>query len=365
MAANTTNTEFSAEFFDGQTAASRAVIFKIAPDHFQVFEQTADLVIKGSYSGLELASPRQAGQPLRVKHSSLPAARILIHNSVAIADLLTLAPQLDGKVRPKRVLKTIGVIAAGFACLALFGYLLLTVAPGLVARQIPETWRDRLGEHVETSVIKSNKACSNAAGRTALNQLVRAVTGDQFDDLKLRVKVVDLPMVNAFAVPGGRIVMTGKLISKASGPDEVAGVFAHELGHVVLHHPEAAFVRIMGLQLILSLASGGTGPELIGNVASLMAVLSYSREAETQADLFAVKQLRRQGIGTKGFRAFFARIMKKDRSLLGGSLGGMGDILSTHPGTEERIEAIDPSKDGKTRSILTTKQWRDLKNICK
>ena len=62
----------------------------------------------------------------------------------------------------------------------------------------------------------------------------------------LRVRVYDIPIKNAFALPGGHIVITRGLLREATDPEEVAGLLAHEVGHVARHHPEAQMIRIAG-----------------------------------------------------------------------------------------------------------------------
>jgi predicted Zn-dependent protease len=109
------------------------------------------------------------------------------------------------------------------------------------------------------------------------------------------------------------MVMSAGLIAKAQSPDEVAGVLAHELGHVALRHPEAAIVRVYGLQAIISIFTAGQGAETISSVAGILALLSYSREAEEEADAYASKVMDRAQIDPKGLRTFFTRCLSAPR----------------------------------------------------
>ena len=180
------------------------------------------------------------------------------------------------------------------------------------------------------------------------------------------VEVVQLPVVNAFALPGGRIIVSGKLIAEAKSPEEVAGVLAHELGHVYYRHPEAQFTRLMGMQLLLTLATGTSGGDALGGLAGLLTILRYSRAAEAQADDFARRLMAEGGIDPSGLRDFFTRMQEKSGGAsTGGILSGIGSMLSSHPGTAERIASIKPLPPGKARIVLSAQAFHDLKAICR
>jgi len=174
-----------------------------------------------------------------------------------------------------------------------------------------------------------------------------------------------MKMMNAFAVAGGRITLTRGLLKEAGSPDEVAGVVAHELGHVGHLHPEAALVRIMGLQLLISLVTGGGDGETLGSLAGFATLLSYSRAAEEEADQFAQKVLDQSKIDTAGLIDFFKRVKKLEgKQRKESKTKSFFSMLSTHPGTDERIAKLKPLPKGVAIEVLTPLEWRALKGIC-
>ena len=193
------------------------------------------------------------------------------------------------------------------------------------------------------------------------------VSSDSLPDAPpFSVEVVALPVVNAFALPGGRIVVSARLIAEARRPAEVAGVLAHELGHVYYRHPEAQLVRVMGMQLLLTLATGSSSGDALGGLAGLLAILRYSRTAEAQADAFATRLMAQGHIDPTGLRDFFVRMQKKmGGKTSGGLLSGIGDMLATHPGTGERIAIIKPLPPGEAREVLSPEAFAALKAICR
>jgi len=163
-------------------------------------------------------------------------------------------------------------------------------------------------------------------------------------DTKFTFTVLDTPIVNAFALPGGYVYITRGLLALADNEAEVAGVLAHEIGHVTARHSAerygqtmAANVLGLGLELLL-----GHGPatDIYGAVAGV-ALRSYSREQEYESDLLGVRYMARAGYDPGAMASFLGRLQAHSRfeSELRGGPGKSDqfEILQTHPRTADRI----------------------------
>lgn len=152
--------------------------------------------------------------------------------------------------------------------------------------------------------------------------------------------VVDSPVVNAFAVPGGHVVVFTGLLKSAQTPEEVAGVLAHETQHVLQRHSLRAMVQAIGWQAVVSLALGNIGGGMAEELATQLGTLEFSRSQESDADAKGVILLKQAQISPEGMLSFFERMSKQEGSQLA--------ILSTHPPSDERLAAL--------REILHTQE---------
>ncbi|ULR43437.1 M48 family metallopeptidase [Rhizobium sp. K102] len=142
---------------------------------------------------------------------------------------------------------------------------------------------------------------------------------------------------NAFALPDGNIVITDELVELAGGDDEmITGVLAHEVGHVEYKHSLRQLYRAAGVAGLVMLIAGdvGSGVEDILTQGGGLLALSYSRSAEAEADRRSVELMRKAGMDPVAIARFF--------DLLETKLGDHSrtSMLSTHPGTPERKQAI-------------------------
>jgi Zn-dependent protease with chaperone function len=355
---------FEARLFDGETASSRGVDVSLLSGGLEITDRDSGKVRLWTLSGLEAVDPPQPGFDLRLKHLSEPGSRLVVPAGGAARALVEAAPHLGRRVHPQKVVRHLLIAGAFVFALLAAGYLVLSLLPQTVADVMPESLRERLGALAERSLIEDAAACTAPSGLKAMEALKARLAGSLPEAPPFSVDVVELPVINAFALPGGRIIVSGRLIREADSPEEVAGVLAHELGHVAYRHPEAQFVRIMGLQLVLTLATGTSGGDTLGGLAGLLTILRYTREAERQADAFATRLMAEGRIDPMGLRDFFGRVRKMQGGSPGGVLSGIGDIFSTHPGTEGRIEAIEPLPEGTAREVIAPETFRELKAIC-
>lgn len=158
------------------------------------------------------------------------------------------------------------------------------------------------------------------------------------------VTLLNSPVVNAFALPNGRIYVTRGLVALANDRSEIASVIAHEIAHVTARHAVERAELQQRSELVGRVVSQVLGDPVAGaavQVQSRVTIASFSRQQELEADLIAVRAIAAAGFDPYGASRFLASLQRTttQRAMLTGERGARGlDILSTHPSTAERIQ---------------------------
>lgn len=249
------------------------------------------------------------------------------------------------------------------ATIAVLALALLSLAPlsGLAARLLPADTGAASSDAVIDSLAASHRRCGGEPGLQALDTLTTrlAQAGDRDPP---QVTVVDWSLVNAFALPGGRIVLTNGLIQKAEDGSEIAAVLAHEIAHVVHRDPMTGWIRQEGVSLVLAVLFG---QEAAGSIASSLTGsllnATYTRDQEDRADHTALDLLAATGIRADGGRAFFERLRHRARD---DTLGSLLTLMDTHPGGDDRADLFAGAKTGDGPG-LDAAQLAAVKLICR
>jgi predicted Zn-dependent protease len=158
--------------------------------------------------------------------------------------------------------------------------------------------------------------------------------------VKWNVNVIDDPKtVNAFATPGGYLYVYSGLLLAAGNPAEVAGVLAHEFGHVVGRHSARQMVDAVGLQALTALALGhnpGLAAQLASSIAGQGLMLANSRGDETEADDYGARYTNGAGFDPRGLVTFFQKLQQAE-----GKTPQILKFLSDHPATADRIAHLE------------------------
>jgi Zn-dependent protease with chaperone function len=221
------------------------------------------------------------------------------------------------------------VLSLPFLALAAFLARSDAIAAWAVAR-IPVEQEKALGD----MVLAQTRAQMTLADSGPMAETVRHI-GERLTPgtrLQYRWFVADAPEINAFAAPGGVVVVNSGLIRAAETPEELAGVLAHEVAHAELRHGMRSMVKRLGLRALLSAALGDVSSGLEAAVGDLTE-LRFSRDAEREADADGLKRLLAARIDPQGMVRFFERLEKEGSA-------SVPALLSTHPVTGERLEAL-------------------------
>lgn len=177
---------------------------------------------------------------------------------------------------------------------------------------------------------------------------------------EIRLHYAESKTVNAYAVPGGDIVVYSGLLQKMDKPEQLAGLLSHEISHVKKRHSMRMMLRSLSSYLIV-LAVFGDGSSLVGALAgqiNQLRSLSYSRDNETEADTEGFKLMKKWKLNPNGIVELFAILKKETKGAEPPAL------ISSHPATDERIQLakeFDRTFDGKPASTQLIQAFESLK----
>ena len=216
---------------------------------------------------------------------------------------------------------------ASIVLMVLFG---VPLAADRLAPLVPEAFERRIGEVAEKQVKTAvrRQGVRQPRRAAAFTKLVNALREQAGLDTSVQSAVLSTSIPNAFALPGGKVFLFDGLLAKAENPDEIAGVLAHELGHHKHRDNMRGLIYNGGTSFLIGLLFGDiTGSSALIFASQTLVNASHSREAESDADTFAIEVMQKLGRSAKPMGELLFRVTGKE--------GGKGlSILSGHPLTK-------------------------------
>ncbi len=361
--------EATGRYFDGESAEPRDVIVKFGDASLILMRSDDTPIAHWSLAGLRDLGAGAGALSLTPGEGS--EERLVVEDRDLVAAIRAVAPSLDARPKADRPRWRRALLWAVAALVAVW-LILFEIAPALsdrLAALIPPEAEIAMGEEMEGQFARlvageNARFCEGGPGGRALAKLTARLERSAGAHLPISVVVLDHPMVNAFALPGGRIVLFDGLLRKADNPEAVAGVLAHEIGHVVARDPTRLALRAAGTAGVVGLLLGDfTGATVTVALSEALIRSGYQRDAETAADAFATRLLAREGLPTPPLAAFL-RALKPEGE------GGPTIFahLATHPDPDARADATaaaDTVGETPFEPALDDQAWVALRNICR
>lgn len=231
---------------------------------------------------------------------------------------------------------------------------LFVIGIPILAKKIPFEKEKSWTESIE--LVDKHLICKNEKKNALLKKIVDRVYPQLPDDnaISIEVSVYRSDKINAFAFLGGRIYICEELLSKVESAEALAGVLAHEIGHVKRRHiMQSLIVRLMTYAgLVYLLGDSSAGQRIINSFLEMQ----YTKQKEIEADKDAVVRLKQAEISLSGLKSFFEYMGKQTN---------VPDFLSDHPGFTERLSLLEKESIHDSKPILSPEEWSELKTICK
>jgi predicted Zn-dependent protease len=361
--------EWQGYYLDGRTAGRQRAAIRLMPSGLEVATEKG-ATLRWPYDEIRQTQGFYAGEQVRLEKGGEITEAILVSDPAFLTDLHRLMPGSAARFhnpssRKTRIRLTVlaAVGAVGVAAVLYMWGIPALVA--LVVPHVPVSWEEQLGEQVVEALAPPSARCADPRRSQIIEGIVNRLTAPlPHSPYTFRVIVVNKPAVNALAAPGGYIVVFRGLLDRTQTAEELAGVLAHELQHVLQRHTTRALLQHASMGVLVAAMTGDASGALTYGLemARTLELLRYSRRNEEEADVEGMRMLLAAGMDPAGMIAFF-EVLKKE----GGETPAILTYLSTHPGTEDRIErltALAGKSRQKSKKLLPGYDWRDIRKIC-
>jgi Zn-dependent protease with chaperone function len=289
-------------------------------------------------------------------------ARLEIRDDVLAARLAARCARLgENLIGSRTIAKIVGWSLAAVVSIVLVVLLAIPFAADRLAPLVPSAFERRIGDasEVQIKAIFGKRVCNRAAGQAAYAKLLHKLTQTAGLEGDVESVVLATEVPNAFALPGGKVYLFEGLLAKAENPDEIAGVLAHELGHLKHRDNMRGLIYNGGTSFLIGLLFGDvTGSSALIFASRQLITASYSREAEQNADTVTIDVMHRLGRSPKPMGELLYRVTGKE--------GDKGlSVLAGHPLTEDRLQRMSgEDRPPSGPALLSDKEWAALKAIC-
>lgn len=345
---------FEAWYYDGRTPVRRPVSVELHSDGLHGVEGQI-----WAYAELRLACDGSHGEPVRLCRGT---EILVLHSGMFLKALRQAAPELE--VRSfhlngvPSILLACMAIAAVTACAYLWG--IRAVAEG-AASGTPVWVEERFGRTVVNTLAPANEHCTGPGTQVLGKVAARLAAAIPESPYQFHVAYSRSAVPNAFAAPGGYIVVHRGLLEQMQTPEELAAVLAHEMQHVIRKHSVRLMARELSGQALLSMVltdPSGT-PAAFGTMAHLVN-LKHQRSDEEQADTESIALLAKSHIRTNGLPDLLRRL---------GSLplDVAPAYLSTHPATADRIQRLTllgKAARVNAEPLMAPSEWNLARKAC-
>lgn len=313
-------------------------------EEFSLPLRMVELSLGGTGKNLLYIRPKGAGSKSEPQFTVRDRSILSSFKQVNLPELNQEVSQFKVKNWSARATILIAAIVALAVAGGLFG-LFLYQGVDLALEAVPHSVDNKIGEAQYDAAIQQVAP----GGKVVEDKVVNAAVQEMFQRLlkalgdtpyKFEIRVVNKDIPNAFALPGGKIVVLTGLMTSAKSPEMVAGVLAHEISHVTQRHGMRQLLRMVGTFVLLQLVVGDAGAivDMLVRYVNQLIGLKYSRDMERDADYHGFLLMKKAGIHPRGLKDFFS-VMKELQKKYGAD--NIPAFLSTHPLTEERVENLD------------------------
>ena len=348
-----------AKYYDGQTSNSHDAQIELWKSRIYIITSAGNH--EWAYEKCYVIAKANRHADGRIGFDDSPNAQLVFEDRAMFKEVAAKLPLR--KAQPLYKSAIYYAASIGLLLFAIF-YMVPALAPAL-GNKMPSAWELRLGNFVQNSFTSKFQTCKSPTGQAALDKIIKALGQNANSKYKFTAIVLKEDKMNAFTAPGGHIMILSGLIDKSDNESQLEGVLAHEMGHAVKRHGVDGLIRTLLTTFVIDMITGGGGSTVY--LGSQALEMNYTRDAESEADRFALTLLDKTNINPQGLYDFFGKVQKEEQQGAGKYTKDYDlSFFSTHPATMQRMtmvqNALDPAR--KYNDLLSLQEWKALKAMC-
>ena len=368
--------QFAGSLFDGRSSQKHLVDVELTPQAI-ILKAPGDKPIRWAYPQLRWAADTS---PFHIEHCAEGdegLETLVVDDPDFYRSVLEIAPKSfssrENESKFNWKLYSVGILVLIFSA-----YVFIKTVPSFLADQmvekIPIEWEVTVGQSILKMLPVAQKPDPEVLKvlQDTVDFLKQSLPGNPYD---LKVYILPVEQVNALALPGGPIVIFEGLIDKAESPEELAGVLAHEIQHILLRHSTRGILRNLAKSMLVTLFLGDVNSVMEGIVqlAGQLETLGLSREMEAEADQKGMELILAANIDPHGMIRIFKKLMQEDFSQKklpkGKPVSEENDLssyFSTHPSSQNRLARLEKQMRSHENRIWTplfpNLDWNEMKS---
>ena len=361
---------WEAAYLDGRTAARRPATVNITRTGLDVVVSESGARFFWPFREIRQTQGAYAGEQVRLEHGGALPEALLIADVGFLSAARAASPEAAHLHEPgrrrARVGLTVGALLLAVALAVGVYYVAIPAVARVAAARVPVTWEEQLGGAIVEQFAPVARRCEDPARQARIDAIVARLTAQaRPQPYTFHVTVMNTSVVNALAAPGGQIILFRGLLERTESAEELAGVLAHEIEHVLHRHvTRAIFQRASTSVLVTAIVGDVSGVAYALEAARTLGELQMTRAAESEADRDGMRLLQQAGIDPRGMITFFEKLAKIEGEHGGASLPR---YLRTHPATAERIATLRTLAAGAPpppQRLLPDDEWDNVKSLC-
>ena len=368
--------QFAGSLFDGRSSQKHLVDVELTPQEI-ILKAPGDKPIRWAYPQLRWAADTS---PFHIEHCAEGdegLETLVVDDPDFYRSVLEIAPKSfssrENESKFNWKLYSVGILVLIFSA-----YVFIKTVPSFLADQmvekIPIEWEVTVGQSILKMLPVAQKPDPEVLKvlQDTVDFLKQSLPGNPYD---LKVYILPVEQVNALALPGGPIVIFEGLIDKAESPEELAGVLAHEIQHILLRHSTRGILRNLAKSMLVTLFLGDVNSVMEGIVqlAGQLETLGLSREMEAEADQKGMELILAANIDPHGMIRIFKKLMQENFSQKklpkGKPVSEENDLssyFSTHPSSQNRLARLEKQMRSHENRIWTplfpNLDWNEIKS---